>query len=171
VNQTHHYRADAATCNACPLKAKCTTSEEGRPLRRSFYQEYLDHVAAYHQTKAYKKAYQKRKVWIEPLFGEGQQWHGLRRFRLRGLVKVNCEGVLTATGQTSNGCCRGVVGGAATSQVQPTGLSSPEMTTHFSHKNAVVETSRVYDRTRLSVIGLNPMKARCHERKMRAQSE
>jgi transposase len=99
VNQTHHYRADAATCNVCPLKAKCTKSDDGRSLRRSFYQEYLDRVAAYHQTKAYKKAYQKRKVWVEPLFGEGQQWHGLRRFRLRGLAKVNCEGVMTATGQ------------------------------------------------------------------------
>jgi transposase len=99
VNQTHHYRADAATCSTCPLKPKCTTSEEGRSLRRSFFQEYLDRVAAYHQTAAYKKAYQKRKVWVEPLFGEGQQWHGLRRFRLRGLRKVNCEGVMTATGQ------------------------------------------------------------------------
>ena len=99
VNQTHHYRADAATCNACPLKPKCTPSDEGRSLRRSFYQEYLERVVTYHQTEAYKKAYQKRKVWVEPLFGEGQQWHGLRRFRLRTLVKVNCEGVLTATGQ------------------------------------------------------------------------
>ena len=99
VNQTHHYRADAARCNVCPLKPKCTPSDEGRSLRRSFYQEYLERVAAYHQTEAYKKAYQKRKVWVEPLFGEGQQWHGLRRFRLRTLAKVNCEGVMTATGQ------------------------------------------------------------------------
>ena len=56
-------------------------------------------MAAQHQTKAYKKAYQKRKVWVEPLFGAGQQWHGVRRFRLRTLVKVHGEGVLTATGQ------------------------------------------------------------------------
>jgi hypothetical protein len=65
----------------------------------AFIQEYLDRVVAYHQTNAYKKADQKRKVWVEPLFGEGQQWHGLRQLRLRGLWKVNCEGVLTATGQ------------------------------------------------------------------------
>jgi hypothetical protein len=99
LNQTYHYRADAARCNACPLKTKCTTSEDGRTRGRSFVQEYLDRVAAYHKTEAYKKAYQKRKVWVEPLFGEGQQWHGLRRLRLRGLAKVNCEGVMTATGQ------------------------------------------------------------------------
>ncbi len=36
--QTHHYRADAATCNACSLKAKCTTSNAGRTIRRSFFQ-------------------------------------------------------------------------------------------------------------------------------------
>jgi hypothetical protein len=98
VHQTHHYRADAALCTGCRLKPTCTTSKDGRSLRRSFFQAYLDRVAAYHRTEAYKKAYQKRKVWVEPLFGEAQQWHGLRRFRLRGLAKVNCEGVMTATG-------------------------------------------------------------------------
>lgn len=99
LNQTHHYRADAAACQVCPLREKCTTSKEGRSLSRSFYQEYVERVAAYHQTTSYKKAYQKRKVWVEPLFGEAQQWHGLRRFRLRGLEKANCEGTLIATGQ------------------------------------------------------------------------
>ena len=41
----------------------------------------------------------KRQVWVEPLFGEAKDWHGLRRFRLRGLAKVNCEGLLVAAGQ------------------------------------------------------------------------
>jgi len=41
----------------------------------------------------------KRKVWVEPLFGEGKAWHGLARFRLRMLHKVNIEGLLIATGQ------------------------------------------------------------------------
>jgi hypothetical protein len=36
------YRADAATCNACPLKPQCTTSEHGRMLHRSLYEAYLD---------------------------------------------------------------------------------------------------------------------------------
>lgn len=99
VLQTRKYQADAATCAACELKKQCTTSKDGRSLRHSFYQEYLDRVARYHQTDEYKKAYQKRKVWVEPLFGEAQKWHGLNRFRLRGLRKVNCEAVITASGQ------------------------------------------------------------------------
>jgi len=41
----------------------------------------------------------KRKVWPEPLFAEAKQWHGLRQFRLRGLRKVNMEGLLVAAGQ------------------------------------------------------------------------
>ena len=41
----------------------------------------------------------KRKVWIEPLFGEAKQWHGMRQFRLRGLQKVNMEGLFIAAGQ------------------------------------------------------------------------
>ena len=41
----------------------------------------------------------KRQVWVEPLFGEAKDWHGLRRFRLRGLDKVNMEGLWVAAGQ------------------------------------------------------------------------
>jgi transposase len=93
------YGADAAVCNACPLKAACTTSDAGRQVTRSFYAEYLERVRAYHETPAYEKAMAKRKVWVEPLFGEAKDWHGLRRFRLRRLWKVNVEALLIATGQ------------------------------------------------------------------------
>jgi hypothetical protein len=93
------YRAAATACNACPLKPDCTASDDGRQVRRSFHTEYLDRVRGYHATPAYEKAMRKRKVWIEPLFGEAKQWHGLRRFRLRGLANVNSEGLLIATGQ------------------------------------------------------------------------
>ena len=79
------YRADAATCNACPVKTQCTASDHGRIVHRSFSAEYLDKVRGYHVTEAYQKAMRKRKVWVEPLFAEAKDWHGLRRLRLRGL--------------------------------------------------------------------------------------
>jgi hypothetical protein len=41
----------------------------------------------------------KRQVWIEPMFGEAKQWHNMQKFRWRGLVKVNIQGLLTAAGQ------------------------------------------------------------------------
>jgi transposase len=93
------YQAEAATCNSCPLKARCTSSAHGRMVKRSFDEEYLDRVRGYHTTEAYQKAMRKRKVWPEPLFGEAKQWHGLRQFRLRGLKRVNMEGLLIAAGQ------------------------------------------------------------------------
>ncbi len=93
------YRADAATCNACPVKAACTESRHGRIVRRSFYAAYLERVRGYHATEGYQKAMRKRQVWVEPLFAEAKGWHGLRRFRLRGLENVNIEGLLVAAGQ------------------------------------------------------------------------
>jgi hypothetical protein len=93
------YRARAKDCNHCPLKAECTTSKQGRTLCRSVDEEYLDRVRGYHETEDYKKAYRKRTVWVEPLFAEGKDWHGMRRFRLRRLWRVNCEALTRAAGQ------------------------------------------------------------------------
>jgi hypothetical protein len=56
-------------------------------------------VRAYQPTAAYKKALRKRQVWVEPLFAEGKDWHGMRRFRLRRLWRVNCEALMRAAGQ------------------------------------------------------------------------
>ncbi len=93
------YQAEASSCNACPLKTRCTESDQGRIVSRSFDEAYLEQVRSYHATELYKKAMRKRQVWIEPLFGEGKAWHGLARFRLRTLLKVNIEGILIAAGQ------------------------------------------------------------------------
>jgi hypothetical protein len=97
--QLIEYRAVAGTCNACPVKSLCTSSKRGRHLHRSFFAAYQDRVKSYHQTLAYQKAMNKRKVWTEPLFAEGKQWHGMRRFRLRRLGRVNCEALMIAAGQ------------------------------------------------------------------------
>jgi transposase len=93
------YGADAATCNSCPLKAQCTPSNQGRIVHRHFDEAYLDRVRAYHKTVAYQKAIRKRKVWVEPLFAEAKEWHGLYRFRLRRLWRVNIEALLIGAGQ------------------------------------------------------------------------
>jgi len=92
------FRARAAECNHCALKAQCTTSNQGRSLCRSVDEECLDRVRAYASSKAYQKALRKRKVWVEPLFAEAKDWHGLRRFRLRRLWRVNSEALLIGAG-------------------------------------------------------------------------
>ena len=93
------YRGAAAICNACPVNAACTTSNSGRMIHRSIYTEDFERVRAYHDTPAYRTAMRKRSVWIEPLFAEAKDWHGLRRFRLRRLANVNIEALLVASEQ------------------------------------------------------------------------
>jgi hypothetical protein len=94
------YRAQASICRTCPLRAQCTPgAKSGRSVWRSFGEEYLERVRGYASTDAYQKALRKRKVWVEPLFAEAKEWHGLRRFRLRCLWRVNSEALMTAAGQ------------------------------------------------------------------------
>ena len=93
------YRADPESCNACPLKPECTPGDSGRVLMRSFDEELLERVRAYRGTAPYEKALRKRRVWVEPMFAETKEWHGMRRFRLRTLWRVNAEAMVTAAGQ------------------------------------------------------------------------
>ncbi len=93
------YVADPETCDSCPPKSKCTDGKSGRAVARSFDEEYYDRVREYQKTEPYLKALRKRKVWIEPLFGEAKQWHGLERMRLRMLERGNCEVLVVASGQ------------------------------------------------------------------------
>lgn len=93
------YRAPASICNACPVKAQCTTSTQERRVYRHVAEEYLERVRTYQDTRAYQKALRKRQVWVEPLFAEAKDWHGLRRFRLRLLWRVNIEALRIAAGQ------------------------------------------------------------------------
>jgi hypothetical protein len=94
------YRAQASACRTCPLRVHCTPGKKsGRSVWRSFGEEYVERVQAYRLTAAYQKALRKRKVWVEPLFAEAKEWHGLRRFRLRRLWRVNSEALMIAAGQ------------------------------------------------------------------------
>lgn len=99
TERSRRYRARAKDCNHCPLKDTCTTSKQGRSLCRSVDEACLDRVRAYQSTEVYKKALRKRQVWVEPLFAEAKDWHGMRRFRLRQLWRVNCEALRIASGQ------------------------------------------------------------------------
>ena len=93
------YQAPAAACKTCALREQCTTSPRGRRISRNRDEPYLDRVRGYHATEPYAKARRKRQVWVEPLFAEAKDWHGLRRFRLRRLENVNSEALLIAAGQ------------------------------------------------------------------------
>jgi IS5 family transposase len=99
TTRRHIYAAPAAACTTCLLRTQCTTSRRGRRISRSLDADTLERVRGYHQTESFATAMRKRRVWVEPLFAEAKDWHGLRRFRLRGLEKVNSEALLIAAGQ------------------------------------------------------------------------
>ena len=122
--QRRIYQAPAAACAACALRAQCTTSPRGRRVGRSLDEAYLERVRGYHATEPYAKAMRKRKVWVEPLFAEAKDWHGLRRFRLRGLEKVNIEALLIAAGQNLKRLLSAGAGAGARGRAAPPGWCS-----------------------------------------------
>jgi transposase len=93
------YKTEPGICNCCSMRPQCTDNKTGRQVLRHLEERYVDRVKSYRGTFAYEKALRKRRVWVEPLFGEAKDWHGLRRFRLRRLEKVNIEALLIASGQ------------------------------------------------------------------------
>jgi hypothetical protein len=60
-------------------------------IHRSLYADYLERVRGYHATEAYKKAIRKRQVWVEPLFAEAKDWHGLRRAQAQRFEAEGCD--------------------------------------------------------------------------------
>jgi hypothetical protein len=94
------YKARAGTSSeACALRPRCTDNKTGRQVLRYFEESYVDRVRSYRGTFPYEKALRKRRVWVEPLFAEAKDRHGMRRFRLRRLEKVNAEALLIAAVQ------------------------------------------------------------------------
>jgi transposase len=93
------YKTEPGICNSCSIRPQCTDNLTGRQVLRHLEERYVDRVKSYRGTFSYEKALRKRRVWVEPLFGEAKDWHGLRRFRLRRLEKVNIEALLIASGQ------------------------------------------------------------------------
>ena len=89
--ERHLYRARAADCRACALRAQCGAGPQGRTLVRT---ENVPAVAAYAakmQTEAARAAYRRRapvaefsNLWLKAKLG-------LRQFCVRGLRKVRCE--------------------------------------------------------------------------------
>ena len=91
--------APTESCRTGALQVQGTSSPRGRRVSRSLDMSSLDRVRGYHATEPYAKAMRNRQVWVEPLFAEAKDWHGLRRFRLRGVATGNGEALLTAAGQ------------------------------------------------------------------------
>ena len=92
------YRASKAARDACPVRARCTTSAtKGRSIAISPDDATLRAHRAQMATDAARTAYRRRKTLPEPAFGILKEQQAARRFLLRGLVNVQAEWSLLAT--------------------------------------------------------------------------
>jgi hypothetical protein len=86
------YRGDAQTCQACPLREKCTTSKKsGRSVQRSEHEELIIAHRAWMETAEAKTVYRLRGQTIEIVFADVKEHRGLRRFSGHGLTRVRTE--------------------------------------------------------------------------------
>jgi len=93
--ERHLYRAKGSTCRSCPFQAQCCPtsgkSTQGRTIVRTQNDPLVDAFVEKMKTPEAQAIYRQRKqiaefpnLWIKEKLG-------LRRFRVRGLIKVGCE--------------------------------------------------------------------------------
>ena len=92
------YSCDVGVCGACELRDQCVCSLEPDAVRQvtRFDTEYVERAQAACASGHGRRLLKKRQTCMEGLFGQAKSWHGLDRARLRGLVKMHIQGLLTA---------------------------------------------------------------------------
>lgn len=86
------YQGDAERCAACVFHSRCCQSSKGagRTISTDDKEPLRQQMNAKMDTDAAKEIYKKRKVIVEPVFGQIKN-SGFRGFSLRGLAKVAGE--------------------------------------------------------------------------------
>ena len=86
------YRALATACAACPFKSQCCPkTKRGRSLNRYEYEAELITQKAKMQTAEAQEIYKQRAQVAEFPIAWLKEKIGLRRFRVRGLLKAELE--------------------------------------------------------------------------------
>jgi transposase len=92
------FRFRRATCEGCPLREKCMAKmpkSGGRVVFKSDYEAEYKAARAKAKTPAYEAA-RRQHGRIERKLAELVRWHGARRARYRGRLKVKVQMLLTA---------------------------------------------------------------------------
>ncbi|MBW1729055.1 MAG: IS1182 family transposase [Deltaproteobacteria bacterium] len=87
------YRSSSAKCRSCKLKFKCTTTKR-RELNISEVWPHEQKMKEKLNSETGSEIYSRRKVMVEPVFGNMKFNMGFGRFVLRGLGKVRAEFLL-----------------------------------------------------------------------------
>lgn len=95
VRTVHVYKADRATCGACPLKDQCLSPKQrAKSIRRGPDDDVRDAMKAKVRSDAGAAIYRTRKGQVEPAFGIIKETLRFRQFSLRGLTKATGEWAL-----------------------------------------------------------------------------
>lgn len=90
------YNFPMSICRRCRAKKECTNAEEGRRVVGiSMFNKELREAEVYNITEQFKKDMKLRPA-IEGKLSELTRYHGLRRARYRGLIKVQLQTLFTA---------------------------------------------------------------------------
>ena len=88
---THRYRGKAELCMACPARANCTTSENGRMLRVSANEKQMGEYLESLRDEKNRRLLSQRKELAEHPFGTLKRSLGYTYFLVKGLEKVTAE--------------------------------------------------------------------------------
>lgn len=92
------YSCDRGVCRGCKFRSKCVSSTDPDAVRQvtRFDTPYVKRSQAACASSRGRRLLRKRQTCMEGLFGQAKSQHGLDRSRMRGLVKMHIQGLLTA---------------------------------------------------------------------------
>jgi transposase len=90
----NRYQADPTICAACPLRRRCLKSGEDRRVLVVHRGRAAGAMRFKLRQPAARRRYARRKVIIEPIFGQLKEDRGFTTLSLRGLVLAKAEYVL-----------------------------------------------------------------------------
>jgi transposase len=89
---TKIYQCEKSVCDGCSYKSRCCSSKKGeaRSIRTDEYEPLREAMREKMSHEESKEIYKKRKVIVEPVFGQIKNM-GFRRFHVRGFQKASGE--------------------------------------------------------------------------------
>jgi len=91
---TRRYQADPTDCQACPLRARCLTPAETHRVLVARRQRVGGAMRFKLRQATARRRYARRKVIVEPVFGQLKEDRGFTTLSLRGLLLARAEYLL-----------------------------------------------------------------------------
>jgi len=107
----YQYMAKVGTCDACALRAQCTSAKGGRRIQRFDRHDQLQDARSQSQSQQACRDRKRRKHLLEGSFADATNNHGFKRARWRGLWRQKVQNHLIAACQNiriliGKGICR-----------------------------------------------------------------